>query len=62
MNGARVLADDEDMGELGSEVLAAMGDQRAVVYGWVLKGCAERTLARPSPDVNPRGPDSHNWS
>jgi len=41
MNGARVLADDENLSALGNQVMAAMGDQRAVVYGWVLKGCAD---------------------
>ncbi len=41
MNGGRVLVDSETMSELGNQVMAAMGDQRAIVYGWVIKACAD---------------------
>ena len=41
MNGGRVLTDSETMTELGDQVMAAMGDQRAVVYGLVIKACAD---------------------
>jgi mono/diheme cytochrome c family protein len=41
MNGARTLAEDNNMGDLGRQAMAATGDQRAVVYGRVISGCAD---------------------
>ena len=41
MNGARTLAEDDSMGDLGQQAMAARGDQRAVVYGRVVAACAD---------------------
>jgi len=41
MNGARALAEDDSMGDMGQQALAANGDQRAVVYGRVIAACAD---------------------
>ena len=41
MNGARALAEDNNMGDLGRQAMAATGEQRGVVYGRVVLGCAD---------------------
>jgi len=41
MNGAGTLADDDTMGDVGRQAVAAAGDQRAVAYGHVLAACAD---------------------